>query len=220
VSLEGKRGWINVVSTDNRVDELFESLGKTWETEKNAFKPFPCGIVIHPVIDACIQLGKELKIKGKKLEDITSIELDVHRLVLELTGKKRPKDGLEGKFSVYHGAAIGLVLGKATPAEYEDSIVCNQKIIEVRDKVQATVRDDIPPESCRARITMANGDYFQKDIQHAIGSVEKPLAENELTEKFIDQSAKVLGGDEARKYSDACWSLESVIDICDFLPTS
>lgn len=58
-----------------------------------------------------------------KTTDIEQIELTVHPLVLELTGKKKSKDHLESKFSVYHGAAIGLVYGKVTPAQYEDEVV-------------------------------------------------------------------------------------------------
>jgi len=212
MSLEGKRGWVNVVSTENRLDEVFATLGKTWETEKNAFKPFPCGIVIHPTIDACIQLKKEIKNDGKSVDDIESVELDVHKLVLELTGKKEPKDGLEGKFSVYHGAAVGLVLGKASPAEYEDSVVQDPSVIRVRDKVQATVQD-IPPESCHVRIKMEGGQTFEKEIQHAVGSVQKPMSDEQLTRKFMDQASRVVGELKAKRASDLCWSLGNLSNL-------
>lgn len=42
-ALEAKRGWANCVSTRNDLDGLLASLGQSWETAKNAFKPFPCG---------------------------------------------------------------------------------------------------------------------------------------------------------------------------------
>jgi aconitate decarboxylase len=217
-SLEGKRGWVNVVNTENRLDEVFATLGKTWEIEKNAFKPFPCGIVIHPIIDACIQLGKDVKDKGKSVDNIASVELDVHRLVLELTGKKTPKDGLEGKFSVYHDAAIGLALGKASPAEYEDNVVQDARIVKVRDKVYATTYN-IPPESCRVRIKMIDGQEFVKEVQHAVGSIQKPMTDEQLTEKFIDQASRVVGEAKARKASDLCWSSDNIADLPDTLAT-
>jgi aconitate decarboxylase len=216
-SLNGKRGWVNVVSTQSKVDELFSTLGKTWEIEKNAFKPFPCGIVIHPVIDGCIQLRKDLLESKKELGDIKIIEIQVNRLVLELTGKKKPKDGLEGKFSVFHGAAIGLVLGKATPAEYEDSVVQDQKVIEVRDKVNASIRDDIPPESCFISIIMKDGETFEKSITNAVGSTEKPMTDSQLTEKFLDQASPVVGKEAAQKLSDDCLSLGQVPDVSTLL---
>jgi 2-methylcitrate dehydratase PrpD len=43
--------------------------------------------------------------QGVTPEQVERIELRVHSLVLELTGKKEPADGLQGKFSVYHGCA-------------------------------------------------------------------------------------------------------------------
>jgi aconitate decarboxylase len=213
-SLEGKRGWVNVVSTENKLDEVFATLGKEWETEKNAFKPFPCGIVIHPVIDACIQLGKEIKEKGKSVDDIESVKLDVHRLVLELTGKKKPKDGLEGKFSVYHGAAIGLVIGKASPAEYEDSLVQDPRIIKIRDKVKATVKD-IPPEACHVWVKMNDGQGFEKEIEYAIGSIRKPMTDEQLTTKFLDQVSKAVGEERATRTSNLLWTIEDMVQIPD-----
>lgn len=211
-SLEGKRGWLNVVSTENRVDELFGTLGKEWETEKNTFKPFPCGIVIHPVIDACIQLGKEIKEKGKSVDDIESVKLDGHRLVLELTGKKKPKDGLEGKFSVYHGAAIGLLFGKASPAEYEDSVVQDPRVIRMRDVVEATAKD-IPPQSCRVWVKMVDGEQIEKKIEYAIGSIRKPMTDEQLTAKFLDQASRIVGEESAIRTSDLLWSLEDMKEI-------
>jgi hypothetical protein len=50
----------------------------------------------------------------------------VHSLVLELTGKKEPQDGLQGKFSVYHGFAAGPDLRPRERAEYEDDIVTRE----------------------------------------------------------------------------------------------
>jgi len=209
-SLEGKRGWVSVVSTENELDEVFATLGETWETEKNAFKPFPCGIVIHPVIDACIQLGKEIRDTGKSMDNIDSIELDVHNLVLELTGKKKPKDGLEGKFSVYYGAAIGLVLGKATPAEYLDSVVQDPNIIQIRDKVEATVQD-IPPESCCVRVRMVDGEELRKEIKHAVGSVQNPMTDEQLKQKFKDQAEKVKGFIYAQSASELWWRWDDIL---------
>lgn len=211
-SLEGKRGWVNVVSTENRLDELLATLGKEWETEKNAFKPFPCGIVIHPIIDACIQLGGQIKEKGRSVDDIKSVQLDVHRLVLELTGKKTPKDGLEGKFSVYFGAAIGLMVGKASPTEYEDSLVQDPRIIRIRDKVEAKVKD-ISPESCHVWIKMVDGEEFEKNIESAIGSIRKPMTDEQLTAKFIDQASRIMGEESATRTSNLLWTLEDMVEI-------
>ena len=72
--------------------------------------------------------------------DIERIELKVHPLVLELTGKTAPRTGLEGKFSVYHACAAGILFGQAGEAEFSDAIVARADVIALRDRVRATRR--------------------------------------------------------------------------------
>lgn len=86
-ALEAKRGWANVVigSGIPRLDHYIAELGTVWEIERNAFKPFPCGIVCHPAIDASIQLHNEMQASGKNIEDIAIVTEKVHPLVIELT---------------------------------------------------------------------------------------------------------------------------------------
>jgi 2-methylcitrate dehydratase PrpD len=71
----------------------------------------------------------------------------VHSLVLELTGKKEPADGLQGKFSVYHGCAAGLIFGRAGEEEFADDIVNRPDVVALRRKVVATVDDSIDEAS-------------------------------------------------------------------------
>ncbi len=100
-ALEAPRGFAQVVSTKYAWNEATDELGERFEISFNTYKPFACGIVIHPSIDAAVQLREQ----GVQAEQVERIELKVHSLVLELTGKKEPADGLQGKFSVYHGCA-------------------------------------------------------------------------------------------------------------------
>ncbi|GKZ23027.1 hypothetical protein AbraIFM66951_008958 [Aspergillus brasiliensis] len=215
-ALEAKRGWVKVVSNDDKLTQEIDSLesnGK-WELAKNAFKPFPCGIVIHPVIDGCVWLHGELQRRGLGLQDIKTVHVTVHPLVLELTGKTKPKDGLEAKFSVYHGGAIGLIYGKATPAEYEDAVVTNAETIEVRDKFVATAAEDIRADECRILVEFeAPAVKIEKHVHHAVGSIDAPMTDSQLTEKFIGQCTPVLGPEQAKIISDWCWSLETKDDI-------
>ena len=97
--IEAKRGWANVLSVARNYDEITQGLGERYELLVNTYKPFACGIVIHPTIDGCIQLRNAEHLTADR---IASVALRVHPLVLELTGKRAPQTGLEGKFSVYH----------------------------------------------------------------------------------------------------------------------
>ena len=70
-------------------DEVTEGLGTRFEAALNTYKPFACGIVTHPAIDAAIQLRNENKLKPG---DIAAVELIANPLVLSLTGKTEPQD--------------------------------------------------------------------------------------------------------------------------------
>ncbi|KAJ7037428.1 2-methylcitrate dehydratase [Mycena alexandri] len=216
-AIEAPRGWARVVSTANNVDEQVTTLGQQWEIVRNAFKPYPCGIVVHPVIDGCVQLHGEMQAAGVSAEDITSVHVRVHPLVLELTGKKTPQDGLQAKFSVYHGGAIGLVLGKAGPAQYEDAVVLSAEIVGVRDKISATADESLGADETKITVELSNGKTLTKHVVHAIGSVEVPMTNAQLEDKFIDQVSLVLGADGAQAASEACWALQGSASVADIV---
>lgn len=238
-SLEAKRGWANVVGVSKGELSIQDDLGKwtgscgqseiglpvvtgegradeasngRWEILRNSFKPFPCGIVIHPVIDACAQIHQEIEKEGLKANEIERVYAKVHPLVLELTGKKKPKNGLQAKFSVYHGGACGLVFGKATPSQYDDRVVRDAKVMAVRDRIQADTDDSLGADETRIVVEFKGGWRLEKHVQHAVGSMEVPLDEQRLQAKFVDQCEKVLG-DDVRTASDRLWRIETVEDV-------
>ena len=231
-AIEAKRGWANVVGATktNIPKSLDKWLGMDrdsssvsvrlvsekgegrWEILGNSFKPYPCGIVIHPVIDGCAQLHQDMSSQGLKVADIESVKAKVHPLVLELTGKRKPKDGLEGKFSVFHGGAIGLIYGKGTPSQYEDDVVTDPEVIEVRDKIDCEAATGIGADETRIVLRMRDGRVLEKHVVHAVGSIEVPMDDQMLRQKFEDQCATVLG-DEVKSASAKCWNVEEVEDI-------
>ena len=162
-ALEAPRGFVQVVSDKRAWHEVTDELGTRFEISFNTYKPFACGIVIHPSIDACVQLRE----RGIRPEQVARIELRVHPLVLELTGKKEPRDGLQGKFSVYHGCAAGLIFGRAGEAEFSDEIVNRPDVAALRRKVEATVDPTIDEAAADVTAVLADGQRVHLRIEHA-----------------------------------------------------
>lgn len=220
-ALEAKRGWANVVVCGGKpqLDKYIGELGSVWETAKNSFKPFPCGIVKHPAIDAAIQIHHELKAKGAlaSIKDL-HFECQVHPLVIELTSKPTPQDGLQAKFSVFHGVAVGLLYGKAGPGQYADDVVRDSTVIAVRDSVKATSSDKIRSDEAVVTALDQSGDKVAEiHVDRAVGSLEKPLDVTMLNEKFIDQVALDLGEQKAKLMSDAAWDFEGESDVASVI---
>ncbi|MCA3237516.1 MAG: MmgE/PrpD family protein [Curvibacter sp.] len=208
-ALEAPRGMIQTVSTKYAWNEITDALGQRLEISFNSYKPFACGIVIHPSIDACAQL----RAQGVQPEEIERIDLKVHSLVLELTGKKEPADGLQGKFSVYHGCACGLMFGKAGEEQYADDIVTRPDMVALRRKVVAVVDDSIDEASVDVTAVLKDGRQVHVFVKHAIGSLENPMTDAMLERKFHDLCDPVIGKGKADALIAACWKLASTRDV-------
>jgi 2-methylcitrate dehydratase PrpD len=207
--IEAKRGFAHVLSTKFDPNEITSSLGETWEISLNTYKPFACGIVIHPIIDACIQLRNE---HGLKARDIERIEASVHPLVLELTGKKTPQTGLEGKFSVYHSAAAAIIYGAAGEAEYGDEVVRDAQVIALRDRVEATVDPSMREDQTRVTVRLADGRSLHKRIEHTIGSLDRPMSDADLETKFRALTKGILSASETDRLIRLCWDVGKLPD--------
>ena len=210
--LEAKRGFANVMSTARNYDEITENLGKRFEVALNTYKPFACGIVIHPSIDGGVQLKKELSLTGNEVE---KVELRVAPLVLELTGKKTPQTGLEGKFSVYHSLAVAIIKGAAGEHEYSDECVRDLKVIALRDKVEAVIDKSMRDDEAYVKVTLKDGRTVEKHVPHAIGSLERPLSDSDIEAKFKGLSEVILGEKKTAALLDLAWSVGSLKDASD-----
>jgi 2-methylcitrate dehydratase PrpD len=208
-ALEAPRGLVQVVSDKRTWTEVTDALGERFEISFNTYKPFACGIVIHPSIDACAQL----RAQGVTPEQVAKIELRVHPLVLELTGKKEPKDGLSGKFSVYHGCAAGLIYGRAGEEEFSDAVVNDPRVVALRRKVEATVDNAIDEAAVDATAVLTDGRRFHVRVDHAIGSLERPLSDAQLEAKFNALVVPQLGEKRAAEITALCWRLAALADV-------
>jgi 2-methylcitrate dehydratase PrpD len=202
-ALEAPRGMMQTISTKNDWSEITGGLGERFEISFNTYKPFACGIVIHPSIDACTQL----RAQGVRPDEVERIELKVHSLVLELTGKKEPADGLQAKFSVYHGCAAGLLFGRASEEEFADDIVGRPDLVALRRKVVATVDDAIDEASADVTAVLRDGRRVHVFVEQAIGSLANPMTDAQLETKFHGLADAVLGARRCDALIAACWGL-------------
>ena len=213
-ALEAPRGFAQTVSTRNDWNEITDELGTRFEIAFNTYKPFACGIVIHPSIDACVQLRND---HGIKAEAVERIELKVHSLVLELTGKKTPKDGLEAKFSVYHSAAAGLIFGAAGEHQYDDAIVRRADVLDLRARIVATVDDGIHEDSVDATVFCRDGRKVHLFVEHAIGSMKNPMTDKLLEGKFDGLVVPILGAGRSDVLKQLCWGLSKHANLTALL---
>ena len=207
-ALEAPRGFANVLAKDAKLDEVTRKLGATWELSWNAYKPFPCGIVLHAAIDGCLQLRDEYALTA---ESIDHVAVRLHPLALELAGKPAPTTGLEGKLSVYHALAAALLYGKAGVVEFTDDCVRRAEVLSLRARVSAAPDESLDKAAAHVRIVLKDGRALERQVPHAIGSLEKPMTDRELEDKL-----RALAADtrcDANKIIRSIWSLDELDDV-------
>jgi 2-methylcitrate dehydratase PrpD len=182
--IEAKRGWANAISTKQDYNEILGDLGTRYESALNTYKPFACGIVMHPAIDAAIQLRNE--------------------------NKKTPREGLEGKFSIYHAVAVALIEGAGGEKQFSDRAVTDPTVVALRAKVNPVITPGIKPEQVDLTVVLKDGRQLNRYIAHAIGSVEVPMTDKQLETKFSDLADGIIPAPAIRRVMDACWNIETL----------
>jgi len=208
-AIEAPRGFAQVTSTRFDPDVITRDLGKRYEILSNMYKPYACGLVVHAAIDGCIELTRE---HGLAPEDIERVELTVSPLVLELTGKRSPRSGLEGKFSVYHAAAVSIIDGAAGEAQFSDAVVRDPRVIALRERVSAAEDRAIGRTEARVVMRLRDGRRLERHVAHALGTLERPMSDADLEAKFRGLVEGVLPERRIGELIAACWSLESLED--------
>jgi 2-methylcitrate dehydratase PrpD len=212
--LEGPRGFAAVQSARYDLSKITAGLGSDWELRANTYKPFPCGIVNHPAIDAAIQLHDEYHAPP---ESIVAVRLRVAPLVLDLCNQTNITKGLQGKFSVYHGAAVGLVRGKAGIQEYTDEAVNDPAIRRVRELATAVGDAAITEDQAQLEVELAGGGKLRRFVEKSLGNIHRPLTDRQLEAKFRDQAVHALPAGQIEKLIEQSWCIDELADVNELI---
>ena len=204
--LQGRRGMFAVMSSASTPADLVSGLGEKWQLFDNGVKPYACGVVIHPAIDAVRDLSAR---HGLTADTIRSIRLRVHPLVLELTGKTDPRTGLEGKFSVTFACSVGLLRGRAGEAEFSDMLVVDPEIRALMERIEVVADPDVPHTQAGATAVTDDGATIDTWVDDARGTPGNRLSDDELRDKFHGLADEVIGHDKAERLADATFALAS-----------
>lgn len=210
--LTGQHGYFGAASTHQHLSQLVGGLGEHFEISLNTYKPYACGIVIHPAIDGIIQLRKQYHLHA---DDIDSIAVRANPLVLSVTAKQDPNTGLEGKFSIYHSVAVALVRGHAGAAEYTDQAVRDPQIRTLSHRVQVTSDPSVHSDEVYLTIRTKDGRTLTKHVEHAIGSADHPMSDVDIEDKVKQLAAGILEEQQVNKLVALAWKLESLANISE-----
>lgn len=212
--LDGKHGFLAAFAPAAESWQIVDGLGARFELLANTFKPYPCGAVIHPVIDCCLEVRERLVAAPAAIEQVAMI---VASASVALADRPQPKTDVEAILSLQHWAAAALVRGKAGVAEGDyQAVTADRDIAELRMMCRVEADAYMAVDSARIEVHLADGNILTAVTEHCRGSLHRPMEDDELSQKFVNQAARTIGLVEARRALAACWGLASAPDVAAF----
>jgi 2-methylcitrate dehydratase PrpD len=185
-AIEGRYGFLPVTSDSVNLGAITEGLGESWEILGNAYKPYPCGVVLFPVIDACLELRARLTPTPQQIEEIVVVG---HPLLRERADRPLVETGREAKVSLQHSVAATVLEGAAGLSQFEDRCVADPAVRALRAKVRIEEDESVPVEAALVTLRLDDGRSFTEHVRHGRGTPGRPMSEAELDAKFLEVAA-------------------------------
>ncbi len=208
--LEGSLGFTKIFSATQRNEAIVAGLGRTWMIAGNGYKPYACGVVLHPLIDAMIDVSRKA---GRPPADVARVEARVHPDVIRITGIDTPNSGLMSKFSANHAAAVAYIDQAGGIAQFSNERSSDGAVQSLRRRITVTPDAALRLDESTVTVRMASGATHQAHIAHATGTVDNPMSDDALRAKFLGNAGPVLGADRARRVAETVARLDTLGDI-------
>jgi 2-methylcitrate dehydratase PrpD len=223
--LEGRTGLFKTyMGGDYDPKILTADLGKKFEGVNIGNKPYPCCGLTHACIDAALALIARHDIKVDRIKDITVYGgQSVYGLSQPPEIKKAPRTIIDAQFSVPWVVATALVRGKVTVDDFTDESIKRPEILKLAQKINTRLepamnRHGVGPGG--VTITMQDGTEYTEEVEHCLGSVERPMNFEDVTKKFRECAAcsiKPLPADTVDKVIGMVGRLEKLNDATEII---
>jgi 2-methylcitrate dehydratase PrpD len=207
--IEARYGLAQCFAQAPHLAYLTDGLGTHWEIFANTYKPFPCGIVIHPLIEAALEIAQELNAGA---EAVARVDIVANPVAMALCYRRHPKNEMEGHVSLYHWVAAALARGKAGIPEGTDQAISDPAISALRERIDVTSDPVVPHDGADVTVRLANGASAVRRVRACIGSRGRPMTDAELDRKFNAAAQGVLSKAKIDAYVESIRGVEGLDD--------
>jgi 2-methylcitrate dehydratase PrpD len=210
-ALEGPNGFLDVFAEHPDLPALAEGLGTRFEILRNTYKAYPCGVVIHPIIDACLELRRTYAMDPA---DIAAVSVRVAPETLALTDRRHPKSRLESRVSLYHWVAVAFIRGTARIEDMDtNTAVLDPAIAGFQDRIETVSDATIAPDGAEVTVRLKDGRSLVSRVEHCVGSASRPMSDSDLEQKFTGLAEAVIGPLRTRDVLEMTWGVERLPDV-------
>lgn len=206
--LNGVQGLYNAMGVPPDLSFLTDGWGKSWQIMETAYKPYPCGFVINPVLDCVLDWRRD-----HRDAEVVKVVVRGNPLLADRTDRPNVTNGRLSQVSVQHAVAAALMRGKAGPDEFSDECVADPKVAAVRAKVEVVRDSSFSTIAAAVDIATADGQVYRLSTQAARGSDVNPMSDGDLEAKLRHAAAGWNGRHDIQPLIDAIWGLDQSADV-------
>jgi 2-methylcitrate dehydratase PrpD len=208
--LEAKFGLFHVFGARCDAGAVTRDLGTRWLIGDVSLKPYPCGIVIHPLIDGCIELARDERLRGGA---VRSVGASVHPRAIELADRPHPESEITARYSLQHAAALALTRGSAGLDAFDKARIDDPALVALRNMMRIEGDAGLQPHEARVRVELASGTRLETNVSHPSGSPERPLTDAQLRDKFIELAVRAIPRAPAESLHESCMNVTGMEDV-------
>lgn len=221
---EGKAGFYHAYAGEGhyRLERMLADLGSDWELDHIQYKPYACAGVLHAALTATQDLLAEHPADPAEVDHVL---VETSSTVAD--GYAQPNhyhlsSPVDAQFSLPYAVAAMIRWGRALPAEFSEPAVRDREVRALTGRVQCRSAEDIDrewPGRDRARVTfyLRDGKVLSRQVECPKGELERPLAREEIVEKYRQLSSYVLDREQVTKLEDMCLGVDRLPDISPLL---
>jgi 2-methylcitrate dehydratase PrpD len=206
--LAGVQGFYHALNEEADLSHLTDGWGESWAIMATCYKPYPCGFVIHPVLDCALDWRRDhptaevarVVVRGNPLLSIRADRPDI-------------STGREAQVSVQHAVAAALVKGQAGLDQFSDACVRDPDVLKLRSKVEVVRDERFSTVAAAVEITTADGKTFKLEQPAARGSDANPLSDSDLEQKLRAAASLWNPRYDVVPLIDAIWNVETSADV-------
>ena len=219
--LDGQWGFFAVAGGGVDEEYVLGKLGSPWTLVDPgvSVKPYPCGSLLHPAMDAL----RELLIAHDVAPDtIREVRLGTASNVLNALRYPAPENALQAKFSIQFMLGVLALRRRAGIAEFRDEVVRGPEVRAMMQRVKPYLDQDIEAQGferirSRVEVELTGGAVLTRDASVSRGTPERPMSPEELAEKFTDCAAGILSAGAIPAAIAALRGVESLESVPELL---
>ena len=206
--LTGRQGFYNALGDAPEVSRITDRLGESYEIMATSYKPYPCGFVIHPVLDCVLDWRRD-----HPAVEATRVVVRGNPLLAHRTDRPDISTGRESQVSVQHAVAAALVHGAAGLDQFTDACVDDPRVKALRGKVEVLRDESFSTIAAAVDVTAADGVVHRLSQSAARGSEANPMSDSDLEAKLRTAAASWRPRADITPLIDAIWALDQRDDV-------